>query len=161
MSKLDDWILMQQAKGYSDSQIEERLVENGFDKESVDKALINLKLGNPTHVIPKSKNHGTFLWLGISSLILLVIIGGAYYYMQMQKASSMPDAKVAGPDNNTMTNACGNNILDPDEECDGSIMGRSLNESMCTDFMWNSTANYTGGNLTCTNCRHDFSMCTH
>jgi hypothetical protein len=181
MSTLDDWILAQQAKGYSDSQIEERLLSNGYDKETVDKALLAIRMGNPTHVVPEDKNHGTFLWLGISFLILLVLIGGAYYYIQTTDSSAIktyinkniiPVKTVSNQTSNVtkgshenaidMTvNACGNNILESDEECDGNILGKSINESKCTDFRWNATTNYKGGNLTCVNCRHDFSACTH
>jgi hypothetical protein len=187
MSDLKIWIKAQQDKGYSNSDIEQRLLDNGFDKETIDKLFLDIALGVD---LKKSSgnNKGTFLWLGISLLILIILVGGAYYYMQTQDASSIKsyiNNNIAGtkdtgqkgtgqntgqtnlPKNSTETiidmtvDSCGNNILESGEECDGNILGPLLNESKCSDFRWNSTSNYRGGNLLCVNCKHDFSMCAH
>jgi len=178
MSTLEEWIKAQKAKGYNDSQLEEHLVNNGFDKETVDKVLLEISLGN-TQKIPEKKHSSMLLWLGISFLIVVVLVGGAYYFMQAQSMKTPIDnirnSKTSDLEDNTpidnssisnehsidlTTNSCGNGVLEEGEDCDGAILGLD-NESICEDFQWNSTSNYIGGNLQCVNCKHDFSECMH
>ena len=46
---------------------------------------------------------------------------------------------------------CGNNYLDSNEECDGTLLGGKK----CTDF-----SNYTGGTLSCYKCKFNTANCT-
>jgi len=85
MSKLEEWIRQQKAKGYSYTQLEKHLVERGYDKEEVDRLILNVQLSEGSgrnlsgeNVSIKSNSRRALLWIIIP--IVLIIIGAAVYY---------------------------------------------------------------------------------
>jgi hypothetical protein len=79
MSNIEDWIKDQKLKGYSDKQLEQHLVGQGYNKEEVDKILLNVDTGHGS-VKPKRSIWLTILIIiGIIFLIFMVLSVVAYF----------------------------------------------------------------------------------
>jgi len=100
MSSIEDWIKLQESKGYSDRQLEQYLIDQGYKKEDVDKILLDMKIRAPSS--PKPKVKAWMIIVPVSVVIILIIFGAIFYLPALVRVSSGGDHNVTS-DNVTLT----------------------------------------------------------